>query len=79
MISLLKIIPYILIDQCIDGDQGEYDYYDNNCNYYKLFHEQCGFYDSDNFTASEFCCACKRSTEQQGNELKVYVCKLRNI
>lgn len=65
--------------QCIDRDQGVYDSIDLNCGYYDEYPEDCGFFDDDDFTASSLCCACNRSTEQHGNEGKLYLCGIRNI
>ena len=54
----------ITID-CIDSNDGARDSNNNTCDYYygwgvghyKLY--ECDWYDDDDFSANEMCCACK--------------------
>ena len=47
---------------CVDSDATDDD--GDGCDYYTLYSDECGEYDSSNFIASDECCACSTSTSR---------------
>lgn len=50
-------------DDCVNDDEVQDTYGDTCTDYYDDKPEECGWYDSDTFTAAESCCACMGLSE----------------
>jgi hypothetical protein len=48
-------------DGCCDETDGETDAYGDGCSWYTAIPEDCGDYDTDDFSALDMCCACINS------------------
>ena len=49
----------ITLGQCIDTDNGVFDYAGDSCHSYKSNPENCGKFDLNDFKAKTLCCGCK--------------------
>ena len=49
----------LLLDVCIDSDNGKTDTDGDGCEWYDANLGHCGDYDDDDFRAKELCCSCK--------------------
>ena len=58
----------MLLDACVDTNNGETDSNGKDCAAYDLSPTGCGFYDTNEFIAGSMCCVCKYRTI--GNSLK---------
>ena len=52
------------IDQCVDTDNGAFDYYGESCDAYWEDPELCSWnYGDDDFDPYSMCCACQNTPE----------------
>ena len=48
----------MLIDNCVDLDNGKTDSWGNGCSYYDYYTNKCGNIDESDFKAKDLCCSC---------------------
>ena len=48
----------LLLDVCVNSDNGKTDEDGDGCSYYDSSMGECGEYDDDDFKAKELCCSC---------------------